>query len=87
MIRRTRSMLVLATLTAGFGFGLLSPSGAAAESYLKELDPGAIADDRGWASEGTRSQGDNVAVPEPGTMTLIGLGLASYGVLRRRRRS
>ena len=29
---------------------------------------------------------DNVAVPEPGTLALLGLGLATLGVARKRRR-
>jgi hypothetical protein len=84
MVRKSRFLLVLATLVVAFGFGLSSPAQADdAVSYIKEFDNGA--QNGGWSASATRG-GDNVAVPEPGTIALIGLGLTSLGILRRRRK-
>ena len=86
MLRITHSWIILATLLVAFGFGLTTSAHADQAGFIKAVDNGGQGDD-GWAATAHRGKGDNVAVPEPATMALIGLGMATVGAIRRRRRN
>lgn len=61
--------------------------------YIREPGSGGQGGDLGGLSKshprrhpgGNGGNGDNVVVPEPGTIALIGLGLAGMGLARRRK--
>jgi len=91
---KATSLLLLTTLCTTLFLGN-STASADQAAYIQELNESAMED--GWGSRGTRHGGDdngarrggddNVAVPEPGTVALLGLGLASLKMLRRPKQS
>jgi hypothetical protein len=92
-----RKMTYLSMLTLLGTTVLLSPSKASADqaAYLQSLGETTVED--GWGASGKKNGGngngaqrngdDNVVVPEPGTVALLGLGLTSLRLLKGRRKS
>lgn len=84
----TRALLV-ATALVCFGFGVVS--NASARTYAKEYQPTPnltgddppLGDDPRLLGQGGE---DNVVVPEPGTLILLGAGLTGLVAARRKRR-
>jgi len=83
----TTRALLMATAITCFGFGLVPDANA--RIYVKEFQPSPTQhDDIGTPfDEGTRGGDDNVVVPEPGTLALLGIGLASMAAARRKRKA
>ncbi len=73
--------LVLATVALSFALSL--PTDADARRYIKDKkQAGARVPDN--LGEGGRGD-DVVVVPEPGTLALLGMGIASVAIARRKR--
>ena len=82
-----KALLLGATLLVAYGFAI-SPAHADSAAYIKDVSHGTGSGD--WSPIGLDGDGegeDNVVVPEPGTLALLGLGLASLGAARRARQA
>lgn len=62
------------------------PNGVPVQTVLFRMSGGAVANAQGFYIDNVEVTLDNTAVPEPGTLALLGLGLAGLGLAKRRRR-